>query len=125
MRDDDNLEVETSGFPENREVALPALTKRLVEKMEIGYVFSHTSEHWVATRDLRSASLVPQLKIWRQTFNKPLEVYRRLTRIIMSYCDPLKYAMIVYYEAYELPEYGFIHGSKCFLNDFCILSANE
>jgi hypothetical protein len=36
---------------------------------------------------------------------------KRLMRIIRD-------AMIVYYEAYKLPEHGFIHGGKRFLNDF-------
>jgi len=121
VRDDGNLEVETSSFPENCEVALPVPTKRLMEKMGTSYVSAHTSKYWVPS--LSGASLVPQL-----------EVCRRLTRIIMSYCDPLKYAMrnmgpkrlmriirdamIVYYEAYKLPEHGFIHGGKRLLNDF-------
>jgi hypothetical protein len=134
VRDDGNLEVETSGFPENCEVALPASTKTFMEKMDTNYVSSHTSKYWVPTGGLSGASFVPQLQIRRQTFNKPLEVHRRLTRIIMSYCDPLKYAMrnkgpkqlvqiirdamIVYYEAYKLPEHGFIHGGKHFLHDF-------
>jgi hypothetical protein len=53
----------------------------------------------------------------------------------MSYCVPLKEAMrtrgpeslmriirdamIVYYEAYKLPESGFIHGGKYFMNVLC------
>ena len=53
----------------------------------------------------------------------------------MSYCAPLKEemrdggpqslmrtirdAMIVYYEAYKLPESGFIHGGKYFINVLC------
>ena len=134
VRDNGTLEVETSGFPKNCEVALPASTKKLMEKMNTGYVSSHTSKYWVPTDGLSGASLIPRLKVRRQTFNEPLEVCRRLTRIIMSYCDPLKYAMrnkgpkrlmriirdamIVYYEAYKLPEHGFIHGGKRFLNDF-------
>jgi hypothetical protein len=51
---------------------------------------------------------------------------------MMSYCKPLKEAMrdagpvslmetirdamIVYYEAYRLPESGFVHGGKHFMN---------
>jgi hypothetical protein len=53
----------------------------------------------------------------------------------MSYCVPLKEAMrtggpeslmrtirdamIVYYEAYKLPESGFIHGGKHLMNILC------
>jgi hypothetical protein len=76
--------------------------------------------------------LLPRVKvqIQRQQFNEPLKVRRRLTRVLMSYCLPLKEAMryhgpkslmrtirdamIVYYEAYKLPESGFIHGGKHF-----------
>src|SRR2546423_8152574 len=72
--------------------------------------------------------LLHRVKIQRRQFNEPLEVRRRLTRILMSYCVPLKEAMrtrgpaalmriirdamIVYYEAYKRPESGFIHGGK-------------
>ena len=71
----------------------------------------------------------------RRQFNEPLEVRRRLTRVLMSYCVPLKEAMrnggpkslmrtirddmIVYYEAYKLPESGFIHGGKHCINILC------
>jgi hypothetical protein len=70
----------------------------------------------------------------RQQSNEPLEVCRQLTRILMSYCVPLEEAMrtrgpeslmrivrdamIVYYEAYKLPESGFIHGGKYFMHVF-------
>jgi hypothetical protein len=71
-------------------------------------------------------------KVWAELpgdlLNNHLEVRRRLTRIIISYCKPLMDAMrnagpeslmrtirdsmIVYYEAYKLPESSFIHGGK-------------
>jgi len=72
------------------------------------------------------------MKTQRDTFNTPMEIRRRLTRVIMSYCRTLKDAMrdahpkslmqsirdsmIVYYEVYKRPESGFLHGGKCFLN---------
>ena len=76
--------------------------------------------------------LLRRIKEERQQFNEPLEVRRQLTRVLMSYCVPLKEAMrtrgpkslmriirdamIVYYEAYKLPKSGFIHGGKYFMN---------
>jgi hypothetical protein len=91
VRDDDNLEVKTRSFPENCEIALPASTTNVTAKTQASY-----------------------------------------TRVLMSYCVPLKEAMrtrgpeslmriirdamIVYYEAYKLPESGFIHGGKYFMN---------
>jgi hypothetical protein len=68
--------------------------------------------------------------IVRNDDNSEVETRRRLTRILMSYCTPLREAMrnhgpeslmrtirdamIVYYETYKLPESGFIHGGKDF-----------
>jgi len=133
---DGNLVVETSGFPKNCKVALPASTNKAMERLSINFAScntSKTSRYWVPTEGLSGASYLPQLKTQRQ-YNEPLEVRRRLTRIVTSYCDPLKWAMrnqgpkrlmkiirdamIVYYEAYKRPEHGFIHGGKRFLNDF-------
>jgi hypothetical protein len=115
VRDDDNLEVETRSFPDNCEVALPASTTNPMMKMRPSYT---------------SKPLAPGANV-----GGPLEVRRRLTRILMSYCVPLKEAMrtrgpeslmriirdamIVYYEAYKLPESGFIHGGKYFMNVLC------
>ena len=100
-----------------------------MEKMQETYVSNHTSKTLVpganvGDTSLRRAKILPP----RQQFNEPLEVRRRLTRVLMSYCVPLKEAMrngspeslmrtirdamIVYYEAYKLPESGFIHGGK-------------
>ena len=138
VRDDNELEVETSGFPENCEVALPASTGNLMEKIQTNFVSDHTSKYWAPTEGLAGGSFVPKLKIRRQKFNEPLQIRRRLTRILMSYCQPLKDAMrnagpaslmrtirdtmIVYYEAYKLPEHGYIHGGKRFMNDFVSLA---
>jgi hypothetical protein len=130
VRDDGNLEVETRSFPENCKVALPASTGRLMAKMQSSFVSGHTSKPLVpgATEGIAGQPFHRRVKIQRQKFNEPLEVRRRLTRIIMSYCKPLKDAMrnagpeslmrtirdamIVYYEAYKLPESGVIHGGK-------------
>jgi hypothetical protein len=123
VRDDGNSETETRGFPENCEVALPAATANLMRKMQA----SNTSKPLVSGANVDRPP-IRRVKIERQQFNKPLEIRRRLTRILMSYCVPLKEAMryggpnslmrtirdamIVYYEAYKLPESGFIHGGK-------------
>jgi hypothetical protein len=127
---DGGSEIETRSFPENCEVALSASTQ-LMAKMEASYVSNHVAKPLapganVGDRLLRRAKVLTQ----RQQFNEPLEVRRRLTRVLMSYCVPLKEAMrhsgpellmqtirdamIVYYEAYQLPNSGFIHGGKHF-----------
>jgi Fungal protein kinase len=127
VRDDSNLEVETRSFPQNCKVALSVSTDDGMVKMQSGYVSSHPLKLLsVGEPFLRN------VKVQRRKFNEPLEIRRRLTRIIMSYCEPLKEAMrngtpnrlmriirdamIVYYEAYKLPESGFIHGGKHFTN---------
>ena len=129
MRDDvSNLEVETRSFPENCEVALLASTTKLMEKMQETYV-SHTSKPMAPGANVGDP-LLQRVKIQRRQFNEPLKVRRRLARVLMSYCVPLKEAMryhgpkslmrtirdamIVYYEAYKFPESGFIHGGKHF-----------
>jgi hypothetical protein len=133
VRDDDNLEVETRSFPENCEVALLASTANLMAKMQKSYVSNHTSKSLAPGANVGDP-LLRRIKVQRQQFNEPLKVRRRLTRILMSYCVPLKEAMrtrdpeslmriirdamIVYYEAYKLPESGFIHGGKYFVNVF-------
>jgi hypothetical protein len=135
VTDNDNLEVKTCSFPENCEVALPASTTKLMAKMQESYVSSHTSKTLAPGANVGDPSLRrAKIQTPRQQFNEPLEVRRRLTRILMSYCLPLREAMrhgnpdslmrtirdamIVYYEAYKLPESGFIHGGKLFLKCF-------
>jgi hypothetical protein len=131
VKDNNNLEVETRSFPKNCKVALPASTETLMQKMQESYVSNHTSKPLAPGASTGDPSL-SRVKVQtpRQKFNNPLEVRRRLTRILMSYCLPLKEAMrgrppeslmrtirdamIVYYEAYKLPEPGFIHGGKYF-----------
>jgi hypothetical protein len=125
VRDDGDLEAQTRNFPEDYEVAFPATTRMLFEKMQESYISHHTSEPLALGADVNE----PHLQ-----FNEPLKVRRRLTRVLMSYCVPLKEAMrtrgpkslmriirdamIVYYEAYKLPESGFIHGGKHSINVF-------
>jgi hypothetical protein len=134
VRDDGNLEVETRSFPENCEVALLASTTNLMAKMQASYISNHILKPLAPGANVDDP-LLPRAKVQRQQFNEPLEVRRRLTRILMSYCVPLKEAMrtrgpeslmrtirdamIVYYEAYKLPESGFIHGGKYFMNVLC------
>src|SRR2546421_6498936 len=105
-----------------------------MEKMQETYVSNHTSKS-MALGANTGDPLLHRVKIQRRQFNEPLEVRRRLTRILMSYCVPLKEAMrnrgpkslmrtirdamIVYYEAYKLPEFGFIHGGRYFMNVLC------
>jgi hypothetical protein len=133
VRDDvSNLEVETRGFPENCEVALLSPTNlNFVEKMLPSYASNRTSKRLGSGANVNDP-LLRRIKEERQQFNEPLEVRRRLTRVLMSYCVPLKEAMrtrgpkslmriirdamIVYYEAYKLPKSGFIHGGKYFMN---------
>jgi hypothetical protein len=131
VRDDDDLEIETRSFPENCEVALLASTNLMV-KMQASRVSSQTAKPLAPGANIDDP-LLPRAKvrIRRRQFNEPLKVRRRLTRVLMSYCVPLKKAMryrgpeslmrtirdamIVYYEAYKLPESGFIHGGKYFI----------
>jgi hypothetical protein len=130
VRDNDSVEVETRSFPENCGVALLASTTSMT-KMETSYISFHSSKPLAPGANIGDP-LLPRVKVQtqRQLFNEPLEVRRRLTRVLMSYCVPLKEAMryhgpeplmrtirdamIVYYEAYKLPESGFIHGGKHF-----------
>ena len=137
VRDNGKLEVETRGFPKDCDVALPALTADSMLKIQSSYISGHTSKFLApdATEGLAEDPLLRRLQfanVERKDFNKPIEVRRRLVRIIMSYCKPLKDAMrdagpktlmrtirdsmIVYYEAYKLPESGFIHGGKFFID---------
>ena len=104
-----------------------------MEKIQETYVPNHTSKPMAPGANVGDP-LLPRVKQRRQ-FNEPLKVRRRLTRVLMSYCTPLKEAMstrspeelmqiirdamIVYYEAYKLPESGFIHGGKHFMNVLC------
>ena len=133
VRDDGDLEVETRSFPENCEVALLASTN-FMAKMQTSYVSSHTSKPLAPGANVGDP-LLHRVKVQRRQFNEPSKVRRRLTRVLMSYCVPLKEAMrtrgppalmrivrdamIVYYEAYKLPESGFIHGGKYFMNVLC------
>jgi Fungal protein kinase len=134
VRDGDDLEVETRSFPENCEVALLASTTKLMVKMQESFVSNHTAKPMALGASVGDP-LLHRVKTQRQQFNEPLEVRRRLIRVLMSYCVPLKEAMrtrgpaalmriirdamIVYYEAYKLPESGFIHGGKYFMNVLC------
>jgi len=135
VRDNDKL-VETRSFPGNCEVALPASTGIGMSKMQSSYVSGHTSKFLApGTTEGLAGDPLSRLRfekeVEKKNFNKPIEVRRRLVRIIMSYCKPLREAMrdagpeslmrtirdsmIVYYEAYKLPESGFIHGGKFFM----------
>jgi hypothetical protein len=123
------LSGETRSFPDDCEVALPASMTNLMMKMRPSY----TSKPLAPGANVGGP--LPRVKIQRQHLNEPLEVRRRLTRILVSYCVPLKEAMrtrgpeslmriirdamIVYCEAYKLPESGFIHRGKYFMNVLC------
>jgi hypothetical protein len=142
VRDDDDLEVETRSFPENCEVALLASTTSMT-KMQASCANDRISKTLAPGANIDDPSL-PRVKvqIQRRQFDEPLKVRRQLTRVLMSYCIPLKEAMrtrgpeslmriirdamIVYYEAYKLPESGFIHGGKHFMNVFgCWMLMNK
>jgi hypothetical protein len=106
----------------------------ITTEMQTSYFSNHTSKPLAPGANIDDPFL-HRVKIQKQQFNEPLEVGRRLTRVLMSYCVPLKEAMrtrgprslmriirdamIVYYEAYKLPESGFIHGGKYFMNAMC------
>jgi len=123
---DDHSEVETRSFPRDCEVALLVRTNDAMEKMRINFTSSHTSKTLDSPAPREGDKLLHRVKIQRDNHNEPMEIRRRLTRIIMSYCQPLKEAMrdahpkslmrsirdsmIVYYEAYKRPESGFLHG---------------
>jgi hypothetical protein len=133
VRDNGNLEVETRSFPENCETALPASTDTLMAKMRASFAANNTSKTLAPGANVCDP-LLRRIKPLseREESNKPLKIRRRLTRILMSYCMPLKEAMrtrgpeslmqiirdamIVYYEAYKS---GFIHGGKYFMNVLC------
>ncbi|MEI4861303.1 hypothetical protein Q8G41_27320, partial [Klebsiella pneumoniae] len=67
-----------------------------------------------------------KVELERKQFSECINVRRELTRIVMSYCQPLREAMrdadpeklirtirdamIVYYNAYKSPKNGFLHG---------------
>src|SRR2546430_15065871 len=75
VRDDGNLEVETRGFPEDCEIALPASTQEsFMEKMQSSFVSDHTSKPMApgATKGLAGEPLLGRAKIQRQRFNEPL-----------------------------------------------------
>jgi hypothetical protein len=127
VNDDGNLEAETRRFPKISQLALPA-SKSLMKDIQNSYVSNHTSKNLAlgASKGITDNSLSSRSQ--QAAFNQPLYVRRRLTRLIMSYCKPLKEAMrsmnpkslmqiirdamIVYYEAYKRPKSGFIHGGK-------------
>jgi hypothetical protein len=101
-------------FPENCENALAALSGK---SMTLG-----------ATTGVAGEQLLGRVQLRRRHFNECIKVRRRLTRVVISYCQPLRQAMrnagpneliriirdamIVYYEAYKRPKNGFLHGGK-------------
>ena len=131
---DGNPEVETCSFPKDCKVALTVRTREKMANMQSNYTSSHTSKTPAlpATRGMADNELDRRIQTQRVNFNSPVEIRRRLTRVIVSYCRPLKDAMrdghpkllmktirdsmIVYYEAYKRPESGFLHGGKRFIN---------
>jgi hypothetical protein len=128
---EDDVEVETREFPEGCENALAALNGKTIARIRNSYVSSsHASKPATpgASVGVDGARHLQRVQLQRTKFNECIEVRRRLTRIIMSYCQPLKEAMrnarpkelvrsirdamIVYYEAYKRPKKGFLHGGK-------------
>lgn len=136
---DDHSEVETCSFPKDGKVAFLVGTNDAMGKTRINFTSSQTSKTLVSTAptDIVGDKLLHRVKTQRDEdktqrdeYNTTMKIRRRLTRIIMSYCQPLKEAMrdahpkslmrsirdsmIVYYEVYKRPESGFLHGGKCF-----------
>lgn len=130
--DDDHLEVETRSFPKDCEVAFPVINKDSMAKMKNNFISGRTSKTLVPPTIGGIVGDKRLSRVQRVKFNTPIETPRRLTRVIMSYCIPLKEAMrnagpkslmrtirdamIVYYEVYKHPKAGFLHGGKRFIN---------
>ena len=126
----DNMEMLTSKFPPNCENALAAVTNRAMKVAESSFVSNRTSKSNPSgvPAGITGKELVRRVRTQKKDFNECTEVRRRRTRLIVSYCQPLKEAMrnahpkdlmrtirdamIVYYEAYKRPEHGFLHGGK-------------
>jgi hypothetical protein len=83
VRDDGDLEVQTRDFPEDCEVAFPATTRMLFEKVQESYVSHHTSKPLAPGADVNEPYL-QRVQIQRLQFNEPLEVRRRLTRVLRT-----------------------------------------
>jgi len=126
----DEVEVLTSEFPPDCENALAALSRNAMMKIQNSYIGGRTSKS-VTTRSsagIAGDQHVRRIRLQRQDFNECIDVRRRLTRFVMSYCQPLREAMrdagpkelmrairdamIVYYEVYKRPQKGFLHGGK-------------
>jgi len=100
-----------------------------------------TSKYWITAEGTAAEPFIPKPRVRRHNFNMRINARRRLTRIIMSYCQTLKEAMrgqgpitlmkiirdamIVYYEAYKRPEHGFIHGGKRSTIEFYVFDTNQ
>ena len=128
---DDDVEVETREFPEGCENALGALTGKTMARIQNSFISSNHTPNPAnpgASVGVTGEQHFRRVQLQKIEFNKCIEVRRRLTRIVMSYCQPLKEAMrnagpkelvrsirdamIVYYEAYKHPKKGFLHGGK-------------
>ncbi|KIX05596.1 uncharacterized protein Z518_06468 [Rhinocladiella mackenziei CBS 650.93] len=124
----DNIEVLTSHFPSNCENVLAAITNRTIILVKSDFVSKRTSKSNLSdvSAGTTGTKFLFPVKVRKQSFNEYIDVRRRRTCLITSYCQPLKEAMrnarpkelmrtirdamIVYYEAYKRPEYGFLHG---------------
>jgi hypothetical protein len=132
---DGNVEVETREFPENCENSLAALEGKSMKKTQALFISGHTSQSMPSSAPTGVADerLLGRFQLQRRHFNECIGVRRRLTRVILSYCQPLRQAMhnsgpkelmrtirdamIVYYEAYKRPEHGFLHGGKLTIHE--------
>ena len=124
MTDDNNVEVKTQSFPvDHDQVALIAAMEASMKPIMPHFLSSNTAK--IAGREEN----LPRVKTQtRKDFNTPLNIRRRLVRVLMSSCAPLKEAMreagpkmlietirdsmIVYYDCYKSPPIGFLHGGK-------------
>ena len=127
---DGDVEVLTSEFPPDCENALAALSEKTMMRIQANYISDRTSKSMPSgmPTGVTSQLVARRIQLQRQDFNECLTVRRRLTRIVMSYCQPLREAMrhagprelmrtirdamIVYYEVYKRPPQGFLHGGK-------------
>jgi hypothetical protein len=123
VRREDGSEVLTCDFPTGCEVAVTVKMDALMEKIDSSFILAPGMTKGVAAGIYGGMRRVDKDKAG---YNEPLMVRRQLTRIVMSYCRPLKEhmrfcgpralmkilrdAMIVYYEAYKIG--GFIHGGE-------------
>jgi hypothetical protein len=119
----DGSDILTADFPTGCDLAIAVETEVLLKKLEPSFVLAPGT-----TKGAAPGACIRRDDQEKDDYNEEVKVRRRLTRILMSYCMPLKEhmrfrgpralmsiirdAMIVHYEAYKIG--GFIHGGEQF-----------